>query len=214
MPPALPPQVEFSPDGNVLVVTERFSGPNNEGRILTFTVSSNGLLSQPVIHPPFGDTPFGMAFTPDGILIVSEAFVKAPGVNPDKQEGKASSFRVLPNGAIEVISRSVPTQGSISCWVQPSADGRFAWVTNFGKTSNSITTFRVGRNGTLERLNVTPTGDGPIGMGLTVGGDFLYNLNARDGSITAFRVDKSTGNLTKIQLLDFSPDAAFGLIAL
>lgn len=206
--PALPAQVELSPDGRVLVVTAKFSGPNNEGRIVTFTVGSDGLLSEPIKHPPFGRTPFGMDFTENGTLLVAEAFAEAPG-NPIPNEGKLSSFRVLPSGALEVISRSVPALGSVTCWVETK--GNFAFTTN--TASDNITTFRVGPDGRLERLRLTPTGKGPIGIELSVDGNFLFNLNAGDGTITAFRVDEATGELTQIQKVN-TVNPAFGLLAL
>lgn len=205
-PMALPPQVEFSPDGNVLVITERFAGQG--GKIVTFTVSPEGQLGNAMELPSIGRTPFGMQFREDGVLVVSEAFAEAPG-NPIPGEGKTSSFLVLPSGALEVISASVPAMGTVTCWVELSNDGRFVWVTN--TASDNITTYSLASNGQLQRLHLTPTGKGPIGMAQSVNGKFLYVENARSSSITAFRIDQSDGSLTQFQTVPV-PEPAFGMM--
>jgi 6-phosphogluconolactonase len=205
-PAALPPQVEFSPDGNALVVTERFA--EDQGRIATLTIGDQGQLSEPILHPPFGRTPFGMMFRNDGVLIVSEAFAQAPG-DPLPAEGKASTFQMLAGGVLEVRSLSVPALGSRSGCVQLGAEGRFAWIAN--TASNDITTYAVDADGALERLSLTPTGNGPIGLATSVDGEFLYSLDAGDAAITAFRVDEVDGSLAEIQTIA-SPETAFGIL--
>ena len=204
---ATPAQVEFSPSGNVLVVTELFA--DEEGHIVTFTVDHKGLLSEAIVHPPFGLTPFGMMFTDDGVLIVSEAFESSPG-NPIPNAGAATSLRVKENGELEVISEAVPALGTATCWVQISDNSRFAFMTN--TASNDITTFGIGHDGSLERLHLTPTGKGPLGMAMSVDDKFLYNLNGKSGTITAFRIDQSDGSLTQFQKVEVGSKAAFGMM--
>ena len=206
-PKATPAQVEFSPSGNVVVVTELFGG--EKGHIVTFTVGNGGLLSQPMVHPPFGRTPFGMMFTEGGVLVASEAFEASPG-NPIPKAGAATSLRVKENGELEVISRSVPALGTATCWVQISKDNRFAFTTN--TVSDDITTYAIGLDGSLKRLHLTPTGKGPIGMAMSANGKFLYNLNADNGTISAFRVDRVDGSLTQIQKVNVGSNAAFGMM--
>ena len=206
-PKAVPPQVDFNPSGNVLVVTEIFGG--EKGHIITFTVDHKGLLSEPIIHPPFGRSPFGFMFTDSGILVVSEAFEASPG-NPIPKAGAASSFHVKENGELHVISQSVPALGTATCWVQISEHNRFAFTTN--TASDDITTYGIGFDGSLTRLHLTPTGKGPVGMAMSADGRFLYNLNADTGTITAFRVGKVDGKLTQIQKVDVGSNAAFGMM--
>jgi 6-phosphogluconolactonase (cycloisomerase 2 family) len=206
-PMATPAQVEFSPNGKVLVVTELFAG--EKGKIVTFTVNHAGLLSKPMFQPPFGRTPFGFMFTDGGVLIVSEAFEASPG-NPIPKAGAGTSLRVKDNGELEVISEAVPALGSATCWVQISNNNRFAFMTN--TASNDITTFGIGHDGSLERLHLTQTGKGPLGMVMSINDRFLYNLNGKEGTITAFRVNKSDGSLTKFQEVSVGSKAAFGMM--
>ncbi len=205
-PMATPAQVDFSPNGKVLVVTELFA--DEKGKIVTFTVNNAGLLSEPMFQGPFGRTPFGFRFTDKGVLIVSEAFETSPG-NPIPDAGAGTSLRVKDNGELEVISLSVPALGTATCWVQISNNNRFAFMTN--TASADITTFGIGHDGSLERLHLTPTGNGPLGMAISKNDRFLYNLNGKEGTITAFSVDKSDGSLTKFQEVGVGSDAAFGM---
>ena len=68
-----PAQIEFSPDGRQLVVTEKATN-----RIPTYRVGFFGYASGPRIQPSAGQTPFGFAFANRRHLIVSEAFGGAP----------------------------------------------------------------------------------------------------------------------------------------
>jgi 6-phosphogluconolactonase (cycloisomerase 2 family) len=64
---AAPAQASFSPDGSVLIATEK--GTNS---IDTFIVTG-GIARPGVSFPSSGITPFGFAFGPDGSVIVSDA---------------------------------------------------------------------------------------------------------------------------------------------
>src|SRR5512143_4003373 len=63
-----PSQISFSPDGGVLVVTEK-----NTNLVDTFQVDEDGMAGNVTTHPSAGATPFGFAFDNQGTLIVSEA---------------------------------------------------------------------------------------------------------------------------------------------
>ena len=67
-----PAQVEFSPNGRQLVVTEKATN-----MIVTYEVR-RGYASGPNAQPSAGQTPFGFGFDRRGLLIVSEAFGGAP----------------------------------------------------------------------------------------------------------------------------------------
>ena len=71
-----PAQIQFSNDGDSLVVTEK--GTN---LIDTFAVDDDGIAAEVVTHPSAGMTPFGFAFGKRGDLIISEAFGGAPGAS-------------------------------------------------------------------------------------------------------------------------------------
>ncbi len=179
-------QVEFSPEGDVLVVTEKATNT-----ISTYVVEDDGRTEGPHQQPSVGATPFGFAFSRRGTLVVSEAFGGAPGASA------LSSYEVSDDGELEVVSPSVGTTQSAACWVVITRDRRFAYTTNTG--SNTISGYALSREGALTLLatnGVTgTTGAGPIDMDLTHGDRFLYTLNGGDGTISAFRVNPD-GTLT------------------
>jgi 6-phosphogluconolactonase (cycloisomerase 2 family) len=193
-----PAQIGFTPDGRVLVVTEKAT--NN---ILTYTVGHDGYAADPTIYPSVGTTPFGFAFGKRGQLFVSEAFGGTPNVSA------VSSYIVSPDGALEVVSPSVGNLQTAACWVIVTKGGRFAYDTNTG--SGSISGFRIGFDGAISlldadgRTGVTGDGTGPLDMALSINGQYLYTLNGGNETISAFRVD-GKGSLTLIVA-----DAAVGL---
>ncbi|MEJ2153063.1 MAG: beta-propeller fold lactonase family protein, partial [Gemmatimonadota bacterium] len=135
-----PAQVGFSPDGRILVVSEK--GTN---RLTTYTVDRNGLASAPNPQAAAGQTPFGFGFDHHGTLVVSEAFGGAADAST------VSSYRVESNGTVDVIDATVPTTETAACWIAISANGRYAYTTNTG--SGSITGFEIAASGDLTILN-------------------------------------------------------------
>lgn len=195
-----PAQIAFTPDSNVLVVTEKAT--NN---ILTYTVGPDGYATGPNIYFSAGTTPFGFAFGKRGQLFVSEAFGGAPGASA------VSSYIVHPDGVLELVSPSVGTTQTAACWVVVTKGGRFAYDTNAG--SGSVSGFRIGFDGAITlldadgRTGVTGDGTAPLDMALSTNGKYLYTLNSGDSTIGAFLVD-GKGGLTLIEA-----DAAAGLPA-
>jgi 6-phosphogluconolactonase len=182
-----PAQVQFSPDGDVLVVTEKATS-----QIITYTVDDDGLPAGPVAHPSAGQTPFGFAFDKRGHLIVSEAFGGAPG------QSAASSYAVSPQGHVQLVSGSIPTGQTAACWVVVTRNGRYAYTANAG--SGSVTGYGIGRDGSLSRLaadgrsGVTGAGSAPIDMAVSHNSRYLYALNSGSRSVAAFRV-RADGSL-------------------
>lgn len=196
-------QVEFSPDGDVLVVTEKATNT-----ISTYVVVDDGLTDGPQPHPSVGKTPFGFAFSPRGTLVVSEAFGGAPGASA------LSSYDLSDDGQLEVVSASIGTTQTAACWVVITRDSRFAFTTNTG--SNTISGYGLSPDGALTLLaanGVTgTTGAGPIDMALGGNDHFLYALNSGDGTISAFRVH-ADGTLTSQAGAGGLPVSANGLAA-
>jgi 6-phosphogluconolactonase (cycloisomerase 2 family) len=185
-----PAQISFAPNGAALVVTEK-----STNMIDTYAVDANGVASAPIVNPSSGATPFGFAFSSNGLLVVSEAF----GGTPD---GSAmSSYEVIrSSGALRVLSPSVGTTETAACWVAISPNNRFAYTTNTG--SGTITGYSIS-HGTLALLNsdgVTGNvgaGSSPIDLGITVDGKFLYALGSSSHAIAGFSV-ASDGSLTPV----------------
>lgn len=182
-----PAQIEFSPRGDWLIVTEK-----DTNLILAYPVEG-GLAGDPVVTASAGATPFGFAFGKRQRLVVSEAFGGAPN-------GSALSSYALENdGLLATISASVGTQQTAACWVVISKNGKFAYTTNTG--SNSVSAYAIGHDGSLTLIGngvAGMTGAGPIDMGLSHNGRFLYTANTGDGSISAFAVSNSDGSLTPV----------------
>ena len=196
-------QVEFSPDGGVLVVTEKMTN-----KISTYTVGATGRATGPNVQPSEGDTPFGFAFSRRGTLVVSEAFGGAPGASA------LSSYNVSDGGSLSVISASIGTTETAACWVVITRNGRFAYTSNTG--SNTISGYGLSRAGELTLLDANgvtaTTGSGPIDLALTEDSGVLYSLDSGAGTISAFRVEKN-GSLTPAPGASGVPARATGLAA-
>lgn len=200
-----PAQVGFSPDGRVLVVTEKATN-----QIVTYQVDGEGLPGEPQAFASAGMTPFGFAFDPRGRLIVSEAFGGAAGASA------VSSYAVSPDGTVDVISAAVPTTQTAACWIVVTADGRFAYTTNTG--SGSVSGYVVAPDGSLAlrdadgRTGETGDGSSPIDMALSRDGRFLYTLNAGTGTISAFHA-RADGGLVPLGETTGLPAGSNGLAA-
>ncbi|MEW5931740.1 MAG: beta-propeller fold lactonase family protein, partial [Gemmatimonadota bacterium] len=185
-----PAQVEFTPDGDALVVTEKMTD-----LIVTYAVGRDGRAGPPVPHASAGATPFGFAFSGRDRLIVSEAFGGAPDASA------ASSYLLGRAGSPAVVSASVPTTETAACWVAVSNDGRYAYVTNTG--SGTVSGYAVGRDGTLTLLDadgrtaVTGPGSSPIDEDFSRDGRFLYVLGAGSRAVHAFAF-ASDGSLAPV----------------
>lgn len=200
-----PAQIQFSPDGAYLVVTEKATN-----RIDTYAVGDDGYPGEAVVTESAGQTPFGFAFTPRGTLVVSEAFGGA------EDASAVSSYGLDDAGMLDVVSASVPTTESAACWIAITRSGLFAYTTN--TASNTITGYRVNpASGALTRLHAdgvtAVSGDGPIDAAFNRNSRFLYVLNARSSTISAFAVNPFTGGLTSIGEFGELPAGANGLAA-
>jgi 6-phosphogluconolactonase (cycloisomerase 2 family) len=164
-------QISFSTDGRTLVVTEKTTN-----LIDTYQVE-DGLAGAPVSHPSSGAVPFGFAFDRQGHAIVSEA------------SGAVSSYEIDGN-EFNLISPSVATNQVAACWIAISKNGKFAYTTNAG--SGSVSSFRIGADGSLTRLNATAAltgaGSSPIDMAFSINGQYLYILAGGAHMISIFQM--------------------------
>lgn len=202
-----PAQIEFTPRGGGLIVTEKATN-----LIDTYFVNRNGVASPPMVNASAGETPFGFGFSRDGYLVVSEAFGGEPDISA------ASSYSTNNRGDLDVITPSEPTNETALCWIVITKSGKFAYGTNTG--SGTVTGFRINRaTGQLTPLDAdgitAETGEGstPIDAALSADSRFLYVLNAGTHEIIGFRVNNSNGELEETTLVGGLPVAAFGLAA-
>jgi len=186
-PIAVPGQVEFSPDGSLLLVTQKTTNtlltPANA--IDVFRVASNGLATAvPRREASNGIRPFSMAFRNNSQLLVVESFNAADGASA------VSSYRVSADGALNVISGSVPNQQTDACWVVITSDGRYAFVANFG--SGTISAYRFGLGGRVRLLDGNAAFLGvdsqPVDLALSADSRYLYLLLRGRGAVAAFEI--------------------------
>jgi 6-phosphogluconolactonase len=197
-----PAQVEFSPNGRQLVVTEKATN-----MIVTYRVRF-GYAGAPNAQPSSGMTPFGFAFDRRGLLIVSEAFGGAPDASA------MSSYSLSSDGTITPITASAKTTETAACWVVVTRNGRYTYTTNTG--SNSISGYRIGSDGSLTLLDAdgktANTGATPIDMALAKGSRLLYSLAAGVPQIDGFVVS-GDGSLEPLGSVGGLPAGTVGLAA-
>ncbi len=117
-------QVGFDPKGETLVVTDK-----TDNEILVFSVGGDGLPStSAVTSASNGITPFGFIFDQRGHLIVSEA-----------GSGAVSSYNILSDDTLKVISGSVANGQIATCWIDENS--RYAFASNPG--SNTISVYKI-----------------------------------------------------------------------
>jgi 6-phosphogluconolactonase (cycloisomerase 2 family) len=199
-----PAQVQFSPDGDLLVVTEK-----STNLIDLFPVGPGGLPGMLVSTASHGMTPFGFAFGKENELFVSEAFGGAPNASA------LSSYVADDDGSLTLVTGSALTNQTAACWVAVNSGGHLAYTTNTG--SRSITGFQIAADGLLTILTangltgVTPPGSAPIDEAFSNDGRFLYVLTSTIAGVSGFGVG-SDGSLSPINMVA-APAAATGLVA-
>jgi 6-phosphogluconolactonase len=190
----------ISPDGKFVAVTERLA--NN---VDTFQIKPDGKLAPIVVNPSVGPGAFSANFAPDGKLIVSET-----GPAGAANASAISSYSVLANGKLSVISQSVPTFGAANCWNAITRDGKYVYVSNAG--SATVSGFSIGKGGVLTPVGATVVGTNPEGstnLDIAVSGDgkYVYTLNSGAGTISIFAIEKD-GTLTEAGDIQGLPKSA------
>jgi 6-phosphogluconolactonase len=198
-----PAQIDFSPNGNLLIVTEKASN-----LIGTFPVRANGLTLAPVISPSNGLTPFGFGFDGRGHLIVSEAAGGLP------EASSLSSYQLMAGGALGSISASIPNFQTAACWIAVTVDKRFVYTTNTG--SGQVSSYRLRNDGRIALLDATASDTSatslPIDMALSRDGRNLYVHQAGRQAIAVFKIENN-GSLTRRAGIRGLPFAAQGIAA-
>ncbi|MBA3388011.1 MAG: beta-propeller fold lactonase family protein [Rubrobacter sp.] len=191
-PIAVPGQVEFSPDGRFLLVTQKTTNVllTPPDAIDVFRVLPGGLtLPMPQRMASNGLRPFSLAFRNDSQLLVVESFNAADGAS------SASSYRLTDNGTLEVISGSIPNQQTDTCWVVITKDGRYAFTANFG--SGTISSYRFAPNGQVVLVEGNAAFLGmdsqPVDLALSADSRYLYLLLRGTGGVASFRIQDDGG---------------------
>lgn len=184
-----PAQIEFSPSGQWLVVTEK-----NTNKISTYAVGPNGVAGAGVTTNSSGTTPFGFGFTNSGFLVVSEAF--GGGANASA----VSSYDGTSSGTWSVVSASAATTETAACWIAITNSGRYAYTTNAG--SGTISGYAIHQGGLtlLDANGVTGNigaGSGPSDMAVSRDSKYLYVRAGNPNRIVVFSIE-ADGSLTVV----------------
>jgi 6-phosphogluconolactonase len=196
-------QVGFTPDGRALIATER-----GGDKLSAFAVGKDAMLGEPRTIDSLGATPYGFAISPNGTLVVTEAF------RAEKGAAAASSYRV-DGDTITPGTASIGNGRSEICWAVISDDGRYAFTTNFA--DGAVSRYAIGMDGglTLEDATAGITEDGRPGLrdeDLSDDGRFLYAIDADQGQIVAWSVDEQ-GQLSLAGSWGGVPTTVAGLAA-
>ncbi len=192
-----PAQVQFSPDGSRLVVTEKATS-----RLDVYAVDANGVASWLSTTPSAGGTPFGFAFGLRNDLFVSEA------------TGSASSYVLDASGTPALVSGAVSTHQGAPCWAVVTQDGRFGFT---GNGAGSVSAFTIATDGAISLVDANG-GTALIGAGindiaLSQNSRYLYVLRTGGAqAILAFRVAPD-GHLTPLGPIVGLPNGTRGLAA-
>jgi 6-phosphogluconolactonase len=178
-----PGSIAFSPDGRLLLVTEKATN-----LIDAFRVAGDGTLAPIVSNPSAGPGLFSVLFARNGALLAAET-----GPAGGSNASAISSYSVSATGAISAISSSVATLGTATCWLAVTPDGRYVYTANAG--TGTVSGFAIGNDGTLAALGGTVLGNFPAGatdidISISSDGKFLYSLNTGSGSIGVFGINR------------------------
>ena len=188
-----PAQVQLSPDGRELIVTEK-----SNNLIDLYRVAGDGSLSGPTTVPSVGNYPFGIAFDPTHLheLLVDDGF-----------SGAVTAYQQF-DMQLRLVDGPVPDFGVAPCWIVITGDGRFAYVSN--ADSFSISGYRIHSNATISLLDpngvtaTTPRDTFPIEEALSRDSQFLYVLDSRllnvppgPAALSGFRIGDD-GHLTAV----------------
>jgi 6-phosphogluconolactonase len=198
-----PAQVAFSPDGSMVVITERATDS-----IVTYEVTPDGTFGASSAVASEGPTPYGFAFTSGGTLIVTEAF------GAEKGAAAASSY-AIEDGSLVARTSSVGNGRSEICWAVVTPDDRFAFTTNFA--DGAVSRFAIASDGSLSLEDATAgfSVEGMPGLrdeALSSDGRFLYTIDADGGRIYGWAVE-AEGALELVGSWDGLPATVAGLAA-
>jgi len=173
-----PAQIQFSPAGNVIVVSEKATST-----LETFVVGPGGVASPPTSYPSAGSTPFGFAFGHRDQLFVSEAAGAPAGLSA------ASSYQLNATGSLTNITASAATTQAAACWLVVTGNGRYAFTAN--AASDSISSFAIDQGGSLSLVAAQAahsTAAHTTDMAVSRNSQFLYAVDGGTRTISAFHI--------------------------
>src|SRR5215469_9509247 len=192
-----PGQIGISPDGAVLIVTEKSTNQLDTWQINARGAAVNGT----TISSGAGTVPFGFSFLQPSVSLITDAGLSA-----------LASYQVHDDGTLDLITGAVPDGGKANCWVVVTKNGRYAYVSNTG--SGNISSYTIARDGSVSLLETAAAGSliAPIDTALSENGHFLFVREGASGTLAGFRVE-SDASLSPIGTVGGLPAGAQGLAA-
>jgi len=196
---ALPGQISVTPDGKVLVVTER-----NTSLIDMMPLAVGGTITS---NPSDGKGPYGFMFGPNQALIVTES-----------ARSTASSYNIIEGATptLKTITSKVSDMGSMACWVVTSPDLSYAYIVNPG--NDTISTYGISSTGALSLIAAAAanTGATPADLAISHDGQYLYVManssgTGNTGEILEYSVSGAT--LTPVGSVTGLPRSSKGIAA-
>ena len=131
-----PAQVQFSPDGRTLAVTEKATN-----RIDTYAVGFDGTAGGPVVS----------AVRRRHAVRLRLRQARAGSFVSEATLSDVSSYSIADNGIVSPISATVLDHQTAPCWVAVTDDGKYAYTANAG--SNSVSGYAIAKNGAISLLD-------------------------------------------------------------
>ena len=206
-PDSAPSQIAFTPDGDMLIVTEMTTNLIGVSRM-----GADGRAGSLIKFPANNPTPLAVAFGHHGLVAITEGNDIGHRIGfPDG--ASLSTYRITDDDTLEPISRAVPVNKTGTCWVRFSPNGRFAFTGDTG--SGTVSTFSVSRTGEITLIHEADTGgliSVPIDLDVTPDGQFLYVLASFQGAVRGFHIEHD-GSLTPIGGAAGMPFTIQGIVA-
>jgi 6-phosphogluconolactonase (cycloisomerase 2 family) len=201
-----PAQIQFTPDGSILVVTEK-----NTNNLSTYTVGHDGRATGPIVTPSGVITPFGFDIGNSNQLFLSDDFNDAPG------QGAMSTFTIADDGTLHLVSSVVQAHESGACWVSLHKGGRFALLQD--TVSGVISVYSVNKeDGSVTFSHSFPSPFASTDLDFSHDGTLLFtvdpdeNLQGTPG-VLAWRFNPDDGTVTFLSSVRNLPRTIDGLIA-
>ena len=201
------PLVAGTIDGAITVTATGITAPqvlNLAGTATAVTTGPSARYAYDVEYSNF--TPgllVGYSMNPTTGALRALETVQLPSDNFGIVVDPSEKFLFVPDGP-EILGYSIGTNGLLTqltgspfsldggSALRFTANGKFAY-TNLGNEYSLNTT-----TGALTSVGTATTGDEPLDVAITPAGTFVYIPNFKDGTISAFSIDSTTGVLTAI----------------
>ena len=200
---ASPSFMDFSPDRRFLYAING----DREGLVVAFSIDpASGRLTK-INEQPSKGGPAHVSVDPKGRFVyVSNYGGGSLNVYPVNRDGSLMSasdmIKYEGSGPNEKRQKAPHTHSAV-----PSADGKFLYVSDLG--TDKIMIYKVKKSGKLTPAAMpfykSTAGSGPRHFAIHPSGKFAFSASELTSTLTALKVDKSTGALTQIEELNMFP---------